>query len=397
MIEVTAFFTAAAGFFDSAAAMVTTSMPPNANATASSPAEEFFNHWVVETLRLVNQGMMPALQLSPSSPYAQFMMSAVASGVPKAFVDFGAMVSKFIDFDEIASWGPDQARPALVIGAANVNSGKLVKFASTRQAIRLEHVLASCAVPSIFPAVEIDGEGYLDGLFSDNPPIDELIRPRTVGEGNIPEEIWLIKINPTTWDRIPVQSAEIFDRRNQLEGNISLFHQLNQLELINDLILAGAFKSQFLKTLEVKTAVRIPRAFADEPMKPYHIPCIEMPDEIAKNLDYLGKVDRSTANIRYLRDQGEAAARAFITRRWRSPRRCSTASAWWRRSWCCAPSRRRPCPGPPAPSSGSWTPTSPPGGPRPLRSRWNRAQPRCCRCGSRPAARPSAASPTTVR
>lgn len=283
--------------------------------TASSPAEEFFNHWVVETLRLVNQGMMPALQLSPSSPYAQFMMSAAASGVPKAFVDFGAMVSKFIDFDEIASWGPDQARPALVIGAANVNSGKLVKFASTRQAIRLEHVLASCAVPSIFPAVEIDGEGYWDGLFSDNPPIDELIRPRTVGEGNIPEEIWLIKINPTTWDRIPVQSAEIFDRRNQLEGNISLFHQLNQLELINDLILAGAFKSQFLKTLEVKTAVRIPRAFADEPMKPYHIPCIEMPDEIAKNLDYLGKVDRSTANIRYLRDQGEAAARAFIAER----------------------------------------------------------------------------------
>ena len=26
--------------------------------------------------------------------------------------------------------------------------------------------------------------------------------------------------------------------------------------------------------------------------------------------------------------------------RWRSPRRCSTASAWWRRSWCCAPSTR---------------------------------------------------------
>jgi NTE family protein len=45
--------------------------------------------------------------------------------------------------------------------------------------------------------VQIGPDAYWDGLFSDNPPVEELIRPRSMGEDNLPEEIWLIKINPT--------------------------------------------------------------------------------------------------------------------------------------------------------------------------------------------------------
>jgi hypothetical protein len=47
----------------------------------------------------------------------------------------------------IASWGPQVKRPVLMIGAANVVTGMLAKFISNREAIRVEHVLASCAVP----------------------------------------------------------------------------------------------------------------------------------------------------------------------------------------------------------------------------------------------------------
>jgi NTE family protein len=102
----------------------------------------------------------------------------------------------------------------LVVGASNLNTGRLAKFSSNREPIQLEHILASCAVPNISPAAQIGEEGYWDGLFSDNPPIQDLIRPRTVGVENIPIEIWLIKINPTKRKSIPLQSDDILDRRN---------------------------------------------------------------------------------------------------------------------------------------------------------------------------------------
>ena len=166
-----------------------------------------------------------------------------------------------------------------MIGAANVTTGKLAKFVSTKEAIRLEHILASCAVPNIFPVVPIGDYVFWDGLFSDNPPVEELIRPRSVGAENVPDEIWLIKINPTATDIVPEQADTIADRRNQMEGNISLFHQLDHLELLNDMILADAFRPEFLAQFDIKTPILIPKSFSTDPDKPYHIPCIEMPLE----------------------------------------------------------------------------------------------------------------------
>jgi NTE family protein len=43
-------------------------------------------------------------------------------------------------------------------------------------------------VRNIFPAVQIDGDRYGDGLFSDNPPLQELMQPASLGAENLPEE-----------------------------------------------------------------------------------------------------------------------------------------------------------------------------------------------------------------
>jgi NTE family protein len=239
----------------------------------------------------------------------------MAMGSRPTFTNFPGLLCKYIDFDEIARWDASPQPPVLIIGAANVTTGKLTKFASTRTPIRLEHILASCAVPNIFPAVMIDGEAYWDGLFSDNPTVEELVRPRSVGMENIPEEIWLIKINPTARKRMPVEAGDILDRRNQLEGNISLFHQLDHLEMINDMILYGAIIPEFLARLHLKAAIRIPKSFQSDPDKPYHIPCIEMPLEVQDTLDYEGKIDRSARNIEWLLAQGEEAAKQFLRER----------------------------------------------------------------------------------
>jgi NTE family protein len=283
--------------------------------TAQGWAEENFNKSLIDVLRMVNSGLLPAFQLSPSSPAVQMMMPWLAVGSRSTFTDFPAILRKYLDFDEMARWGARSQRPVLILGAANVSTGKLVKFSSNREPIRLEHVLASCAVPTIFPAVEINGQGYWDGLFSDNPPVEELIRPRTVGPDNVPDEIWLIKINPTASPKIPAESADILDRRNQMEGNISLFHQLEHLTLINDMIMGDAFRPEFLKQFDIKAPIRIPKSFADDADKPYHIPCIEMPQALQDRLDYEGKLDRSAANIDWLLERGEAAAIAFLEER----------------------------------------------------------------------------------
>jgi NTE family protein len=283
--------------------------------TAQGWAEQAFNDTIIQSLRLVNRGVLPSFQMGPNSPALQAAMRMMSAGSRSEFTEFPQLLRKYIDFDEVARWGARAEPPVLVVGAANVNTGAMVKFSSNVAPIRIEHILASCAVPTIFPAVEIDGEGYWDGLFSDNPPVEELIRPRTMGADNLPQEIWLIKINPTGGRTVPQGPAEIVDRRNQLEGNISLFQQLRHLEFVNDLIAGDAFRPEFLARFHVKAPIRIPKAFAGDEDKPYHIPCIEMPLELQDRLGYEGKIDRSAANIDWLLEQGEAAGKRFLRER----------------------------------------------------------------------------------
>ena len=206
--------------------------------SAKGWAEIAFNKLVVDSVRMINSGLLPTFQLSPASAVARSLMQFATMGLRENFTSFKALLEAHVDFAEIASWGPRAKRPILMVGAANVTSGMLTKFISNREPIRVEHVLASCAVPTIFPAVQIGEDVFWDGLFSDNPPVQELIRPSSVGAENVPEEIWLIKINPTRRETVPVRIDDIIDRRNQLEGNISLFQQLRHVEMLNDMLLS---------------------------------------------------------------------------------------------------------------------------------------------------------------
>ena len=292
--------------------------------TPHTSDEIFFNDSLVHWLRLVNSGSWPSLHLSPASPIVQTMMGYFSTGKRRAFLDFAHLLETHINFGKIASWGPLPDKPVLVVGACNVLTGKLRKFISGKEVIRLEHIMASCAVPNIFPAVRIAEDAYWDGLFSDNPPVDELIRPSFVGSENIAEEIWLIKINPTRTHSIPVLPDDIFDRRNQLEGNVSLFQQLVHIELINDLILGNAFKPEFLSQLGISGPIRIPKSFHDDIDKPYHIPCIEISEEIQRTLDYEGKIDRGSKNLNLLIEDGRKSAFKFLDARARSVERVAS-------------------------------------------------------------------------
>jgi len=280
-----------------------------------SMQEQLFNQFAVEWSRLVGRGYMPTLEVSPYSPVAKFMFQMATVGHRKTFSDFKEALKAHIEFDRIKEWGPRDKRPILVVGAAGVLSGHLRKFVSRNEVIEVEHILASCCVPNIFPAVEIGDDAYWDGLFADNPPIFALCRPAMVGEGNIPDEIWLIKIEPTSRSRIPTEPDDILDRRKQMEGNVALLNQLGALYMFNDIYEWGGFTPELLKFLQWEHPIRIPKIYADTPDRAYHIPLIEMSPELYQKIDWEAKLDRSAQNIDMLMEDGRRRAREFLDAR----------------------------------------------------------------------------------
>ena len=285
--------------------------------TAQTYQERMFNQMAIDTLEFTSKGLLPQFSSSPASGNYKKLISLTTKtlGLRSRFTNFQELLEAHINFSELASWGTQVSTPILMLGASNILTGKLWMFNSAHEAIRVEHILASCAIPNLFPAVEIGEDAYWDGIFSDNPPITELISPYFVGDGNIPEEIWVIKLNPTRRDSIPVEPDDILDRRNELEGNISLFQGLQSIERLNDLLLAGAFKEEFLQQLSVNQPIKIPRSFIEKEDKPYYIPFIEMSEDLQKSLNYESKLDRSPERINQLIQDGKEQAAKFLETR----------------------------------------------------------------------------------
>jgi NTE family protein len=154
--------------------------------------------------------------------------------VRREFLD---TLERHVDFDRIDDLvGPDT--PQLVIGTVDINDGEFETF--TCEQITPEAVLASAAVPTLFEAVEIDGHYHWDGLFSQNPPIYDLMH---VPPARKPDEHWVIQINPQTREGEPTSVEDIVDRRNELSGNISLNQELRFVETVNDWLDRGHLPS----------------------------------------------------------------------------------------------------------------------------------------------------------
>ena len=126
--------------------------------------------------------------------------------------------------------------PVLLIGAVDVLSGRFRTFNSRRDRITADTVLASAAIPNLFRAVRLEDGTYWDGLFSQNPPVRELLDAG-------PDELWVIQINPRQRDTEPTTLAEIADRRNELSGNLSLYQELAFIEKIDQLLEAGLLQA----------------------------------------------------------------------------------------------------------------------------------------------------------
>jgi NTE family protein len=87
-----------------------------------------------------------------------------------------ATLQRLVDFDRI-----NRCEMRLSVGAVDVRSGNSVYFDNSVQQIRVEHIMASGALPPGFPPVEIDGQQYWDGGILSNTPLQYVLdsTPRT--------------------------------------------------------------------------------------------------------------------------------------------------------------------------------------------------------------------------
>jgi NTE family protein len=268
---------------------------------AKLPPEAFFDKFVAEMMRLVDKGMLPHYETCPESPFSQMFMSGLTSVMPrKFFTDLKAALEAHIDFEELPTLvKPDS--PVLIVGAADVCSGQLKKFNSRAGEIQVESILASAAVPSLFPAVQIGDHYYWDGLFSDNPPMKELVRGIYVGAENMPDELWVIQINPNVMKSVPKTSAETIDRRNQMEGNVSLMQNLEFIEFYNWLLRE--------KLVDQKALVA---KFGTSRTKPVTVRFVHISPELQSTLDYVSKLSRQPAKIYELIEEGKKQGQNFL-------------------------------------------------------------------------------------
>ncbi|WP_338726849.1 patatin-like phospholipase family protein [Haladaptatus sp. DJG-WS-42] len=190
-------------------------------------------------------------------------------------------LQRFIDFERIPALY-DDSQPNFVVGTVNVNAGDFETFENA--AISEAAILASTAIPTLFPAVEIHGHWHWDGLFSQNPPIHDLM----TGDGEKPDEIWVIQINPQVREGEPQSLVEIHDRRNELAGNISMNQELRFIHRVNEWVEAGHLPKEHYKPVRTRKI------------------------ELKRELPSATKLDRSPDFIEELLEHGEQCGRSFV-------------------------------------------------------------------------------------
>lgn len=190
--------------------------------SAKSYGDRFVNTWLTSLARLEASGM-PVPQLSP------YQFPGPETGKQR----IRTVLESHIDFESIPGYCQADA-PDLVVGTVDINAGVFETFVN--EAVTVDAVLASAAVPTVFEAVEINDHLHWDGQFSQNPPVSDLMRQPPARK---PDEIWVVQINSQKLDGEPTSVEEVADRRNELSGNISLNQELRFIERVNDWVDGG--------------------------------------------------------------------------------------------------------------------------------------------------------------
>jgi len=274
--------------------------------SARTPQEIALDRICIDLVRMVEHGYLPSVAVSPSSPQFQLWSQVTAAMIARPeFTDLGALLRKHIDFDRLPRLIKPES-PVLLVGAGDVLQGNFKIFSSAKNEISVEALLASAAIPTLFPAVWARGHAYWDGIFASNPPVVALLQKPFMSPGlrviedQRPQEIWIIQINRARHGSVPEMPSDITDRRNHLAGNLSLQHELQMIEMWNVLIQEGGLTKRFRDR------------FGIDAREPIAVRFIRMSEELQEGLDYPSKLSREPRHIERLIADGEAQADVFL-------------------------------------------------------------------------------------
>ena len=196
---------------------------------------------------------------------------------PGGFNPLRQILAECLDFERLA-----RAPIKLFVTATNVRTGQGRVFRNNE--ITPDVLLASACLPTLFQAVDIEGENYWDGGYSGNPTITPLVR-----ECKSHDTI-LVQINPVERLGTPKSAREILNRLNEVSFNAVLLKELRMIALLRQIADPGDTEGALWG------GMRIHRVASD----------------LMVNLGYSSKLNAEWDFLCMLRDAGRDAASLFL-------------------------------------------------------------------------------------
>src|SRR6516165_10553547 len=226
--------------------------------------------------RLMNRW---SLDTSPAYMIMDLMSRLIS---PYDLNPFGHNPIRSILEDSIDFAHLNEAPIKLFITATNVHTGRGRIFRNSE--ITPEVLLASACLPTLFQAIEIDGEPYWDGGYVGNPTITPLVRECTSSD------TILVQVNPVERPGTPRTAREILDRLNEVSFNSPLMKELRLIAVLRQVANPGDCEGARWAGMRIH---RIASAMMTE-------------------LGYSSKLNAEWAFFCMLRDEGRRCAQSFL-------------------------------------------------------------------------------------
>jgi len=197
---------------------------------------------------------------------------------PRGINPLTNILAECIDFKRLA-----KASMKLFVTATNVRTGRGRVFRNAE--LTPDVLLASACLPTMFQAIEIDGEAYWDGGFAGNPTITPLIRECAS------TDTILVQVNPVERPGTPRTAQDILNRVNEVSFNATLLKELRMIALLRQVSDPG--NSEGARWAKM----RIHRIASD----------------MMTDLGYSSKLNAEWAFLTMLRDEGRRSAETFLT------------------------------------------------------------------------------------
>ena len=188
-----------------------------------------------------------------------------------------SILEKLINFERIK-----QAPIKLFISATNVRTGRVRVFRNAE--VTPDVLLASACLPTLFQAVQIDGEAYWDGGYSGNPTMTPLVR-----ECQSKDTI-LIPVNPIERPGTPSTASDIISRMNEISFNAVALKELRMMALLRRVADPGDTEGRLWAEMRV------------------HL----VRNEVMASLGYSSKLNAEWEFLSMLKEAGRKAADVFL-------------------------------------------------------------------------------------